>query len=163
MIATWSCIVNAARWNPIDSITIAISKEYRNRNVKETVTASFLRCWTYIYRSVVYEVAGRVWGGGQVDCKREGVTNGCNAAVLVPCGIRSLFHPSPRPQPPSAMLHCSPIYLSRFLHYHSWTIASTGLAFHRHVTLRILHMMITHSNVAVSIPLSIQWNCLWEN
>lgn len=59
-------------------------------------------------------------------------------------------HPLPRYTAPLAS------YLSRCLHYYSWTIASTGLALHRHVTLRILHMVITRPNVAASMPLSIQ-------
>jgi len=47
----------------MDSVTIAIRKERDNRNLKERVTVSFLLFWTHIYRPVLYDVAGRVWGG----------------------------------------------------------------------------------------------------
>lgn len=48
---------------PMDSVTVTISKERDNRNLKEPVTISFLLFWTHIYRSVLYDVARRVWGG----------------------------------------------------------------------------------------------------
>jgi hypothetical protein len=56
-------MLNAAYLNLVASVTVAIRMEYDNRNLKETVTPSFLLYWTYIYRPVLYEVARRVWGG----------------------------------------------------------------------------------------------------
>jgi hypothetical protein len=47
----------------MDSVTVAIRKDRDNRNLKEPVTVSFLLFWTHISRSVLYDVARRVWGG----------------------------------------------------------------------------------------------------
>ena len=62
-------MIHAAYFVAMNSVTVAISKEGNNRNLKEPVTLSFLLFWThththtYIYRPVLYDVAGRVWGG----------------------------------------------------------------------------------------------------
>jgi hypothetical protein len=60
-------MLTAAYLNPVVSVTVAIRKEYDNRNLKETASPSFLLYWTYIYRPVLYEVARRVWGGLTAD------------------------------------------------------------------------------------------------
>ena len=72
-------MIHSAYIEPIDSVAVAIRKERDNRNLKERVTVSFLLFWTdthihihththththtHIYRPVLYDVAGRVWGG----------------------------------------------------------------------------------------------------
>jgi hypothetical protein len=56
-------MLHAAYLKPMNFATVVFRKEGDNRNLKEPLTLSFLLCWTHIYRPVLYDVAGRVWGG----------------------------------------------------------------------------------------------------